>query len=272
MKRPIGLAALTVLELSPPNQITCAAEAGYTHVGLRLVPATPTEAVHAMVGDTPLVRETERRLADTGIKVLDIEILRLKPDTRPINFLPVLETGARFGASQVLIAGNDPDPRRLADNFAQMCELGAPLGLTMDMEPMPWTDVPNIKSSAELMKAVNRPNAGVLIDAIHFDRGENSVADIALLPAGTVRYIQFCDGTKEKPTDIEGLLYQARAYRLSPGKGGIDLVSLLRALPSDLPISIECPNETLSITMSPLDRARMYREDTETLLKIVAES
>ncbi|HXT04250.1 MAG TPA: sugar phosphate isomerase/epimerase, partial [Casimicrobiaceae bacterium] len=81
MARAIGLAALTVLELAPPDLVSCAADAGYDHVGLRLLPATTNEVQHAMVGDTPLVRETARRLADTGVRALDIEIFRLKPDT-----------------------------------------------------------------------------------------------------------------------------------------------------------------------------------------------
>jgi hypothetical protein len=43
MPRPISLAALTVLELTPPEMVGCAAEAGFSHVGIRLLPATPTE-------------------------------------------------------------------------------------------------------------------------------------------------------------------------------------------------------------------------------------
>ena len=61
--------------------MSCAADAGYGYVGLRLLPATAEEVQHPMVGDTPLVRETARRLADTGVRALDIEIFRLKPDT-----------------------------------------------------------------------------------------------------------------------------------------------------------------------------------------------
>jgi hypothetical protein len=49
------------------------------------------------------------------------------------------------------------------------------------------------------------------------------------------------------------------------------LVPLLKALRPDLPISIECVNEKLSITMSPVDRVRMYLEDVKPLLKIVEE-
>ena len=40
MKQPIALAALTVLELTPPEQVSVAAQAGYSHVGLRLIPVT----------------------------------------------------------------------------------------------------------------------------------------------------------------------------------------------------------------------------------------
>ena len=38
-ERILSLAALTVLELSPPQMVEVAARAGYSHVGLRLVPA-----------------------------------------------------------------------------------------------------------------------------------------------------------------------------------------------------------------------------------------
>jgi len=40
---PLALAPLTVLELSPPEMVACAATAGYSHVGLRLLPATGNE-------------------------------------------------------------------------------------------------------------------------------------------------------------------------------------------------------------------------------------
>lgn len=265
--RILSLAALTVLELTPPEMVDCAAEAGFSHVGLRLIPATPNEPQHEMVGDTPLVRETLRRLADTGVKVSDIEILRLKPETRVIDLLPVLETGARLGASDVLVAGNDPDPARLADNFGRLCDLAAPFGLAINMEPMPWTDVRNVKEAGALLASARRANAGVLIDAIHFDRGRCHFDDIAVLPPGSLRYAQLCDAPADQPHDLDELLRQGRAERLPPGEGGLKLVELLRALPQDLPLSIEVPQQALARSIGAVERARRLKVAAERLLR-----
>src|SRR6478736_2642183 len=102
--RPLSLSALTVLELSPPQMVECAAEAGYDFVGLRLLPATDHEVRHEIVGDTPMRRETLARLRDTGVRVLDAEILRVKPDTDVAAYAPMLETAAELGARYVLVA------------------------------------------------------------------------------------------------------------------------------------------------------------------------
>ena len=160
MGRIVSLSALTVLELAPPDMVSCAREAGYTHVGLRLIPATPNEPSYETIGDTPVIRETLARLADTGITVLDIEILRLKPDVRVRDFLPVLETAARLGARNALVAGNDPDEARLTENLAALCDLAAPLGIAPCLEPMPWTDAKDFAQGARIVGNAARSNAG----------------------------------------------------------------------------------------------------------------
>lgn len=265
-RNPLSLAALTVLELSPADMVSCAADAGYSHVGLRLIPATDREPTWPIIGDTPLVREVERRLVDTGIKVLDIEIFRLKPDTRVDDYRAALETGAKLGARHVLVAGNDPDESRLVERFAALCDLGAPLGLTMNLEPMPWTDVKTLQQGARVIAHAGRQNAGVLIDPIHFDRAGNTAADIASVPPQGFHYAQLCDAPAERPTDTETLLYQARAERLMPGDGGLDLKGILRALPAGLPLGLEIPMQKLAASVDAVERARRIRVKTEVLL------
>ena len=264
MSRAFGLAALTVLELTPPDMVSCAAQAGYTHVGLRLIPATPEEVRHATIGDTPTIRATRQRLADTGIGVLDVEILRLTPTTDVREFLPVMETAAQLNAQHALVAGNDPDESRLADRFAALCDLAEPFDLNLCLEPMPWTDVRDFAQGARVLHKAARPNCGLLIDAIHFDRGGSYAGEIAQVPATWLRYAQICDAPAERPTERAELLRQARSDRRLPGEGGLDLAGILRALPPGTPLSLEIPMADMA--RDALERAQRALRATQHLL------
>jgi sugar phosphate isomerase/epimerase len=251
-----------VLELTPPQMVQCAADAGYDFVGLRLLPATDHEVRHEIVGDTPLKRETLAALKGTGVRVLDVEILRLRPDTDVASYEPMLATAAEFGAQYVLVAGNDPDEARTVERLGQLCDIAAPLGLTPSLEPMPWTDVKNITQAARIVNATGKRNTGLIIDPIHFDRAASSLDELRALPREYFGYVQFCDAPAERPTDLDTLLFQARCERLVPGEGGLDLVGILRALPEHLPVSIEVPTQHWAKTTSAVVRARRLREAT----------
>jgi sugar phosphate isomerase/epimerase len=266
LERILSLSALTVLELPPPEMVTCARDAGYTHVGLRLIPATNNEPAWDTIGDTVTIRETLARLQDSAIEVLDVEILRLKPETKVGDFHPVLETAARLGARNALVAGNDPDEARLTDNLAALCDLAAPYLIAPCLEPMPWTDAKNFAQGARIVGNASRPNIGLLIDPIHFDRGGSVANEIPKVPASWIRYIQMCDAPAGRPTTLEGLLLQARAERLLPGEGGLDLKGILRAVPSQTPISVEIPQEALARTTPAVERARRAAVATRNLI------
>lgn len=253
MKRKLGLAALTCLELAPPDLVSAAAAAGYDCVGLRLVP------VAGQVLPDFDERETARRLADTGVRVLDVEVFRLDPLTDVAAFEPVLASAARLGASEVLVHGADPDAARLAQALGRLCELCARYGLNANLEPMPWVDVSTVSQANAVIEAAGRPNAAVLVDAIHFFRAPNRFADI---PA-RLNYMQLCDAHAGTPADAREVMRQARSDRLFPGEGALDLQGLMRALPADLPASIEVP---VARPMEPLERAKRALSVTQAFL------
>ncbi|RMC91802.1 sugar phosphate isomerase/epimerase [Aquitalea palustris] len=264
--RQLALAALSMLELSPPDMVSCAAAAGFSHVGLRLLPATAEEPQHDMLGNSPLLQETLQRLQDTGLQVSDVEILRLKAELDVASYLPMLESAARLGAREVLVAGNDPDFARCVDSFARLCQLAAPLGLSMNIEPMPWTDIRNIGMAMRLLEQAGQDNAALLVDAIHFDRAGDRPAALATVPCQRLHYMQLCDAPAAKPDSIEQLLYQARAERMPPGHGGLALGELLLALPPDLPISLEVPMHSRA-QLSAVERAKLLRSAAERVLQ-----
>jgi len=163
---------------------------------------------------------------------------------------------AALGARHVLTAGDDPDPSRLTDTFARFCALAQERALTVDLEFMPWTAVKCARSAQAIVAAAGAANGGILVDALHFDRSATTLEDVRQLPPSRLHYAQLCDAPADfDPTD-EGLIAVARGGRLFPGEGGIDLTGLVRALPGDIPLSVEVINTGLFQGMSLLERGR----------------
>jgi sugar phosphate isomerase/epimerase len=258
MKRPIGLAALTVLELPHEEQVRVAAQTGYTHVGLRLVPVAGQPYQHPL--DVQLV---ETCLRDTGVRVLDIEVFRLTPDTKVADWESVLAVAQRLGATDLLVHGADPQPNRLVETFGRLCDLAARYRLRANLEPMPWVDVSNMASALRVLRAAGRSNSGLLVDAIHFFRAGDSLAELEKVPREYLHYAQLCDARPQAPADMQEIIRQARGDRLFPGEGGLDLRGLLAALPAGIPLSLEVP---VAEKLEPLERARRARAATAAIL------
>lgn len=257
--RRFSLAALTVLGLSPPEMVSAAAAAGYQHVGLRLIPATPDDYSYPVIGDTPMVRDIRERLDGEGVSVLDVEVFRLKPDTGVADFLPAIETAASLGARCLLATGQDGDAARLADRFAALCALAGRYQLTVDLEFMPWTEVNSLASALRVLGRAGCGNGGLLVDALHFNRTGTGLDALAGVPRERLHFAQLCDAPAARPPTLEAILHEARNARLLPGQGGLDLAALLRALPRDLPISVEVPNADKA-GVTPVAHARAALE------------
>lgn len=255
-----SLAHLTFAPLSPPEAIELAARLGYGAVGVRLLPAAPGGDWSPLIEDAALLARTRAAIAATGVGVFDVEIVRIGPDFTVERVRRFLEVAAAIDAKAILVAGDDPDERRLTASYAAFCEAAAPLGLTADLEFMPWTAVPNAAAAARVVEASGAENGGVLVDALHFARSATSFADVAALPRRRLHYAQLCDASAVVPATVEGLVHDARKARLLPGEGGIDLVGLLRALPADLPISLEIPNDARQTALGVETWARLAIE------------
>lgn len=239
MTRPISLAHLTAVELSPPELIGLASRLGYDAVGLRLIRVTPDTPGYPLMEDAAMMAATQAALARTGLRVQDIEFVRITPEFDAAALGPFLAAGAALGARQVICAPYDPDLTRLADSLGALSAACDGHGLQAVLEFFPWTPVPDLATALRVVEAAG-PRVGLLVDTLHFDRSGSRIEDLArALPR--MPFLHLCDAPVAPPYTTEALFHAGRVERLPAGDGQIALAPILRALPADLPVAVEVP-------------------------------
>ena len=243
MTRQFSLAHFTLFDCPPPELARIASQAGYDFIGLRVIPIDrPGEPRYLLAEDGRLRKETKRALADTGIKLLDIEIAQISERLDPRAYLPTLETAADLGARFLLTAAWTPDRACVIDRFGALCELAQPLGITVVLEFMSFSDVATLGQALDIVQTAGRENAGVLVDALHCHSAGTSLDDLAAIPTKWIHYAHICDAVADVPNTREGRQRIAREQRLFPGEGGVDVAGIVKRLPPDIVYALEVPN------------------------------
>ena len=252
MSRTYSLAYLSSHRCKPPEALRVAAACGYGHVGLRLWPNAPGAPQQYLLGLPQVLQETLAVQRDTGVGVLDLEIIRIGEGFDPHHWDALLEAGAALRARAILVAGDDPEEARLSENYARLCGVMQPYGMSADLEFMPWTAVPDAASALRVVRTAGSPaNAGILVDALHFGRSRSTLDDIRAIPRALLHYAQICDASAGLHFSTEEMIHTARCERLLPGEGSINVQGLFDALPADLPVSVEVVNFARESSASP---------------------
>lgn len=241
--RRFSLAHLTMLQAPPPDLIYVAAAAGYDYVGLRLIGlGLPGEPRYALHEDSALLQQTRDALASTGVRVHDVELARIIETTPPESYAPALETAAALGATRVLSSVWMPDRHRAIEQFARLCNIAKPLGLTVDLEFVSSTDWWTLDGSLDIVTHSGCDNVGILIDTLHFHRGRVPLDDLRRIPAAWSHFVHIADDRADVPPTIEEARRTMREERLYPGEGAIDIAAILARLPDDVVCAIELPH------------------------------
>ena len=136
-------------------------------------PAGPDHSAPVWVGDRAVKAAFLTSLAKRTCEYGDIELVRMTASLDVRSLVPFFEIAAEFGGRHVLAAGDDRDFSRLSDNLAALCELASGFGMTIDVEFMPWTAVPDFDAARSLVESCGASNAGILIDALHFQKSRS---------------------------------------------------------------------------------------------------
>jgi sugar phosphate isomerase/epimerase len=267
--RTLSLAHLTLPGCSPIELIDAAAEAGFDHVGMRIVAPPGDSRTRSVLNDARMRADIIRRLADTQVRVLDVEAFWLSPAFDLASAERAFAFGAEIGARYAVVAGNDPDRIRFLEHLDALCELAQQYGIQVSLEFIPYTEVRTIHDAWYCLAAIKRPNAGLLVDALHLSRSGGSPADVAAIPAELLHYLHLCDAPAATPPTVDLLRDEARSNRLYPGQGALALRALVAAAPANIRIAIEAPHAGLS-AQPWAEQARRARTATLDLLDGIA--
>ncbi len=261
-----------MLGMASPDWVSLAHDASFDAVGIRAAAIGPTEEEWPIRPGSPMLAETLRRMGDTGVRVLDAELVRLAPQTVIASYEPLFETAAELGASFLNVMADDPALNRASGNFAALVQAARPYGLRPAIEAIPYMHVKTLSDAATL---VGESGGGIIIDPLHLQRGGGTPADVRALDPKLIAYCQLCDAPLAAPHNlpqpremprgqsVEGitdLALEARAVRLLPGDGELPLAEVISAVPAGLPLSVETPNLALLESLGPLEFARRARQ------------
>ena len=262
-----ALCPLTLLPCSPVEIIDAAAEAGFDAVGLRLAPTLSTDI--DVLADKHLCREIEKKISSSGIKVLDIEAVRVSPDLDVNSVRPMFEYASGLGAQFMVVTGApiaEWDPTRedaVVGKLRDLCELAARHSLKIGVEFMLFRGIRTLEHALDLRQKVGHPAFAITVDTVHFNRSRGTIDQLAAMDPAAFSYVQLCDGPAKTPDD---LVAESRKHRLMPGEGDFPLVDIIKALPADITFGVEVPNEIYQ-GKSAYEKARLAAEAGRAVLK-----
>jgi 4-hydroxyphenylpyruvate dioxygenase len=196
--------------------------------------------------DAGLPPERLRALAaaqGVRISVLD-PYTRWGPDTTPpawasasdlafVNFGEddVLRMAEALGVDSINLIetwGHAVDPDAGAERFAAFADRAAQYGWRTQLECMPFSGIPDLGASWDIVRHADRPTGGLTVDSWHYFRGNRDDALLARIPGARVFQVQLADATwaLRGSSLVDDLLH----HRLLPGEGEFPLPAFVRTL------------------------------------------
>ena len=110
------------------------------------------------------------------------------------------------------------------------------------LEFFPWTPVRDLAAAVSVVEAAGRPEAGILVDTLHFDRSGSRLEQLDTVPASRLPMVH----VRGRPgagglTRPRSCCTPTRSERLPPGEGGIDIRGIVRRMPPGIPVALEVP-------------------------------
>jgi sugar phosphate isomerase/epimerase len=240
----LGIEMLSGLGLPPVELATLAADLGCVHIstGLMQMPARFNPLGYpawSLKDDPALRRELLAVMRDRGVSVSLGEGFAVRPGVTIRDRGHEMDLMAELSARGLGSVSMEPDAARAKDELAILAEMAGQRGMLATIEFAPIQVVDTLAAALDMVRHVDRPNFGLLLDAMHFFRSGATLADLAAVDPSLIRYAQLCDAPAGGPGD--DYMTEAMFGRRSPGDGELPLAAFVAALPSNIPIGLEVP-------------------------------
>ncbi len=225
---PLVISSYTLgTQVSFLDRVRAAAAAGFDGIGLRA--ENYWDASAAGLDDAAMADLA----AEHGVRILEVEYLTAwgtaadRDRAQQDKERTVFHLARTFGVGHLNAGLLEHLPLEvMTEGFAALCDRAGP-DLTVALEFMPYSGVPDLATAWRILQAAGRPNSALIVDVWHWARAGMTVADLDPVPADRFVAVQLCDVL---PHPMDQPRTESLGHRLPPGQGHGDAVGLVRAL------------------------------------------
>ena len=212
------------------------AAAGFTGIGFTI---DDLEAAQPRYG----LPQVKRICDDLGLVHLEVELLedwwttgarRRESDRTRRSLLRAAEAlearQIKIGPDVEVVDGAVPPLTEVSHWAAELHRLAvqaAEAGTRVALEPLPFSNIADFRSAAELVDAAEHPAAGLAVDIWHLERGPSTLADLAELRGDMVFVVELNDAPAPRSPD---LFHDTIHHRVLCGSGTFDVAGFIRTL------------------------------------------
>ncbi|WP_455924441.1 sugar phosphate isomerase/epimerase family protein [Pseudomonas putida] len=265
-----------VLHLPPSEKFKATAAAGFSDLALQ-----PQEVIRLQRQGLTL-GDLKAMASDHGVSISRLDPLcTWNPNWQPVNmdsafiddhrvsgadFFDLAEQlGCEYMSLNATFKAGTYPRGQLVEHFAAICTRAREHGLTCDLEPIPMWGVTSLEQGWEIVRDADQANGGLVLDTLHFVRGNSSLDTLAQIPGGRIHCVQICDGALPLPPGRT--LAQDCFERQWPGTGQFALGEILDALHRHGGLGHQVGPEVFSAANAQLDAGQVAALCRESLAR-----